>query len=1705
MKKILKIILICSILFCSAGLYSIFSLNNSYAQTKNMTDDLSSFLEFEQKIIEINNSDTNQNIKPLKTYSIDYNTEEIKDVEEKRILNRLIVQGSLKDTCNAIDVVSFNNLHILCYSSLQETMDAYAQLIKDSSLNVSFDEIQTIEEYAEQDYDYTSYTNWGAESIDIGGYRQYLSDNNVTKEVVVVVLDTGINTSHPMFENRFLTDGNGKIKGFSYSDSTYRYSYNNLAFDVDDPTTSDINEEDATKYSFEDDHGHGAHVAGIICDLTPDNVKILPIKIGNTKGLSNSSIMISAFLRVINIYSKQYNIVSTNLSYSGAGKSSESERDTFNEQCYEPLMNLNILPITSAGNDYEEINLDGLKSVVVSSLKKVNNEYKFDDSYSNYGSFVDISAPGSYISSANISSTDSEDSTLTYKSGTSMATPQVVGVAALLCLNPNLSVDYTASDIEQMLYDNSLDFGARGKDIYYGHGILNLKYFEVENTETLSFYKNEELITEIVDNENFEDDFALKMTCSNLEFQIMYSTNKKFPTFSNHNTYNTPINITKSITLYVIGIKVENGEIVERTNLYKVSFFYALSPIEECFDIRESDGTLINYTGNFEKLTIPSVFKGITVQGIGHSLFKHANLEEITLPETVVDIAGYAFQYCRNLKYVYAPGVTKLYILAFGDCDSLTHVSSDLPESGENSGAYFPNLVETVGYSFYDCDNLQSVKLNSLIKFGSIEGCDFVSCDRLSSVELPLITSIPASSFKLCESLTGNFLINKNITSIGLEAFSGCNIESFSVETGNKYLYTDSIGLYTTNTLIAFAIGSDTEEYQILSRVRINNTNYTINTIEQSAAVGMEINKLIIPSTITTLNKFAFSDSKIGTLYYNATDCSHEGYWNKETYFRADIFNEIDTVEIGSNVTNIPERLFQCVDFNSLVINSYSTSFSSSCFLRGNNDVNKIYFNFTNTVSNEYLNKLFYTSGLLSGNIKLNYLYSKKEVAVEKYSKLNKLIYSTYEDGYFVYSVFPVGTTYKVSASSNGFGSISPSGETLISAGKSLKYYFYPYVGYYIDSIMVDGENLDVDELNDAIHYGYEFTIISSDHTIYVSFSPKTDTKYTIKHWQESLTKTGATLFGDKYYNLVITEISKGTTDTLTNATSKIYEGFTAQSITQQNISGRGSTIVDVLYDRNMYSVDIEIGEGVSSVSGKGNYFFGQTVILGAVLPVNYEWVIWESSDTSVIENSSNIKYLFTMPASSITFTAKAKVKEFEIGIDSNIYGNVNISNNGIIYYGDSVELEFVANEGCEITKVLLNNVDITDLIVDNKYIVSNITNDLNIVTTFSLIKYNISIETLRNDVTTNETLIVEHGSDKKYTFPQYKGFYLESVIIDDKTLSHDEVENVELYGYIFYNVVSNHVIYAEYSRFTYIISASSSENGEVSPTGDTGVLFNNHINYVFTPNTGYKIKDVKVDNVSVGPVKEYYFKNVDSAHSIYVEFEIIKFLINLNVQGNGSLLTDNKVGYVEYGGNIAFTVNIEDGWYLYRIVINDKKVKLNENNQLILENIYEDQNISVVFKKEKAKIFGIDYDIVIFVGVSILISVIVIIILINKSIKKKRFKDEMKKSLSQFNQSMYNSQNINQGYTQQGNYINPNNQYSQNYNQNNQNTMNYNQNTNYNENQTNNNIQNYSSFNSYNYNQSSNYMDTQNTNTQNNLNQTQNPSSSNIDSEDKN
>ena len=94
------------------------------------------------------------------------------------------------------------------------------------------------------------------------------------------------------------------------------------------------------------------------------------------------------------------------------------------------------------------------------------------------------------------------------------------------------------------------------------------------------------------------------------------------------------------------------------------------------------------------------------------------------------------------------------------------------------------------------------------------------------------------------------------------------------------------------------------------------------------------------------------------------------------------------------------------------------------------------------------------------------------------------------------------------------------------------------------------------------------------------------NTNYTVIHWLENA--------DDNDYSYQDSETLTGTAGSKTTASAKSYDGFTAQTITQETIAGDGSTIVNVRYTRNEYTIKFFARTWHHSPFSSGYYTLGQ-------------------------------------------------------------------------------------------------------------------------------------------------------------------------------------------------------------------------------------------------------------------------------------------------------------------------------------------------------------------------------------------------------------------------------------------------------------------------------------------------------------------------------
>lgn len=260
------------------------------------------------------------------------------------------------------------------------------------------------------------------------GMEQSWDVSEGSSDVVVAVVDTGVDMEHPEFAGKL-------VEGYNVLED------NNVP---------------------QDDNGHGTHVSGIIAAKTNNadgiagmswNSKLMPVKAIGADG-SGSAVDIAQGI----YWATDHGADVINLSvgnYTSSAALREACRYAYDH---------NVVLVAASGNDATDQPSYPAAYEEVLSVAAVDHRKERAD-FSNFGDYVDVAAPGVDIPSTYIYSDYAS------LSGTSMACPHVAALASLVrSVHPGMP----SHDVMELIRKTTVDLGPPGHDQLYGYGLINV-------------------------------------------------------------------------------------------------------------------------------------------------------------------------------------------------------------------------------------------------------------------------------------------------------------------------------------------------------------------------------------------------------------------------------------------------------------------------------------------------------------------------------------------------------------------------------------------------------------------------------------------------------------------------------------------------------------------------------------------------------------------------------------------------------------------------------------------------------------------------------------------------------------------------------------------------------------------------------------------------------------------------------------------------------------------------------------------------------------------------------------------------------------------------------------------------------------------------------------------------------------------------------
>lgn len=319
--------------------------------------------------------------------------------------------------------------YVLEFSDAAAAQRALARLRSDPDVTDCFlDEAVTADDTLAGLWDETASRSWGGHEMGLTTLR-HQADVLLPagRRATVAVIDTGAEVSHPLLAGRV------SARSYDFADNT--------------ADVTDVN-------------GHGTATAGLIADLTPDEVDVMVLRVYGDDNLSKPSRVLTALEYALE---NGATVVNMSIGWPNAIEKGYSFLNSVLAQAYAA----GVVVVAAAGNlsrSNPTANADDVypaNQAQVLTVSAVDRSRTFDDTYSASGASVDLCAPGTGVAVAALSGG------MTVRSGTSFAAPHVAAAAACVQL---AQPGATAARVRRTLCDYAEDLGAPGRDDQYGNG-----------------------------------------------------------------------------------------------------------------------------------------------------------------------------------------------------------------------------------------------------------------------------------------------------------------------------------------------------------------------------------------------------------------------------------------------------------------------------------------------------------------------------------------------------------------------------------------------------------------------------------------------------------------------------------------------------------------------------------------------------------------------------------------------------------------------------------------------------------------------------------------------------------------------------------------------------------------------------------------------------------------------------------------------------------------------------------------------------------------------------------------------------------------------------------------------------------------------------------------------------------------------------------
>ena len=340
--------------------------------------------------------------------------------------------------------------------------------------------------------------------------------------------------------------------------------------------------------------------------------------------------------------------------------------------------------------------------------------------------------------------------------------------------------------------------------------------------------------------------------------------------------------------------------------------------------------------------------------------------------------------------------------------------------------------------------------------------------------------------------------------------------------------------------------------------------------------------------------------------------------------------------------------------------------------------------------------------------------------------------------------------------------------------------------------------------------------------------------------------------------------------------------------------------------------------------------------------------------------NDSN-QVVVKMVEGGLTVSAEFEINSAAVTITQTDHGSIS-ADKSTAKIGENVTFTVAPEANYVVSSFKVNGADVA-LDGNNQAVVVMVASGLNVTASFELGSGTVTIGTFEHGAVTADKMTAKIGEDVTFKITSETGYDVSFFKVNGSAVDYVTKEDSttgKTYGEAKVKMVSGGLtVTAEFKLGVYPIEWDPTTHGTIAvESGKTQATYGEEVKFIFTPETGYEIKYLTVNEEPVQWASDNTYTTTMGEYGLFVtvQFGLENETITVNAGEHGTIKHKNKADDTQdylYGDTSVVTVTPNEGFMIETITVDGKAIEVPEDKKggYSFEQLVEkDLNISATF-----------------------------------------------------------------------------------------------------------------------------------------------------------